>query len=216
MTYLGKKPYKRQEVMKTTDKYYAFRAQELLASGPLQEIAVDIKNQLNQSAKESISFFNLRNGKQIDLDLSGSESDVRQRYGATETAGGKEDAGSEAAKNPMPKKGRGRPKLGVIGREVTLLPRHWEWLDTQRGGASAALRRLIEESRKAGAADEMIRQSQDSANRFMYAMAGDLPGFEEAVRALYAKDKQVFDQETQAWPLDIRDCSRRYAEAALS
>jgi hypothetical protein len=102
-----------------------------------------------------------------------------------------------------------------VGREVTLLPRHWEWLDQQRGGVSAALRRLIDENRKERAAEDAIREAQDSANRFMMAIAGDFPGFEEAVRALYARDGAKFREETQRWPADIRRCASDYAEAAL-
>src|ERR1700739_3037247 len=42
----------------------------------------------------------------------------------------------------------GRPKLGVVAREVTLLPRHWDWLATQPGGGSVALRKLVGEARR--------------------------------------------------------------------
>ncbi len=86
------------------------------------------------------------------------------------------------------KPGPGRPKLGVVGREVTLLPRHWDWLSAQPGGASVTLRKLVEAARKQGQGEQKIRQTQDVAYRFMYAIAGDLPGFEEAARALYAWD----------------------------
>ena len=106
--------------------------------------------------------------------------------------------------------------MGVGGREVTLLPRHWEWLDAQRGGASAALRRLIETARRENAGEDRIKSAQDAAQRFMYAMAGNLSGFEEAIRALYARESTRFEQETAGWPIDIRNCAREYAKPALN
>jgi hypothetical protein len=96
---------------------------------------------------------------------------------------------------------RGRPKLGVVPREVTLLPRHWEWLARQRGGASAALRRLVEEASKAKAGPEARR---DAAYRFMSDMCGDRPGYEEALRALYRGDRDGFEALIAEWPEDVR------------
>ncbi len=98
----------------------------------------------------------------------------------------------------------GRPKLGVVAREVTLLPRHWEWLSRQRGGASAALRRLVEDARKTYAEQDNQRQAKERAYRFMSAIAGGLPGFEEASRALFAHDAGAFGERIQAWPNDVR------------
>ncbi|MEZ5707067.1 MAG: DUF2239 family protein [Burkholderiaceae bacterium] len=100
--------------------------------------------------------------------------------------------------------GVGRPRLGVVAREVTLLPRHWEWLAAQRGGASAALRRLVDEARKTHAEQDAQRHAKERAYRFMSAMAGGLPGFEEASRALFAHDGGAFAQRIQAWPADVR------------
>lgn len=107
------------------------------------------------------------------------------------------------------KRGAGRPKLGVVAREVTLLPRHWEWLQEQPGGASIVLRRLIEEARKSGR-DE-TRKRGEAFHRFATAMAGDLPGYEEALRAFYAGDAAKFTAQTDAWPPDVRDHARRLA-----
>jgi hypothetical protein len=144
-------------------------------------------------------------GRQIDLHLSGSESDIERRYGgATESAAPIVGIGGKAAAAGAEKKTRGRPKLGVIGREVTLLPRHWAWLDTQRGGASATLRRLVDAERKASVDSDYRRASQDRANRFMSAMAGDLKGFEEATRALYAGNREGFESASASWAHDIR------------
>ena len=97
-------------------------------------------------------------------------------------------------------RGAGRPKLGVQAREVTLLPRHWEWLAAQSGGASAALRRLVETARTAGRSQ---RERQDGAYRFMQAMCGDLPGYEEALRALYSAREPDFLALVDRWPDDV-------------
>ncbi|HEY0013088.1 MAG TPA: DUF2239 family protein [Allosphingosinicella sp.] len=107
----------------------------------------------------------------------------------------------EAAPPPPASPTRGRPKLGVVPREVTLLPRHWDWLAGQRGGASAALRRLVEEASKAAVAPEARR---DAAYRFMSDMCGDRPGYEEALRALYRGDRGRFDALIAEWPEDVR------------
>ena len=194
--------------MQQASKILAFSAQKLIAEGAFGEVLQLVKDHIKQNDTGNILFFNGSDGRQIDIDL---------QSGAGESGNGSGAAAAESGSNQAipTKKPRGRPKLGVVGREVTLLPRHWQWLDKQRGGASARLRRLIDQERKATAGDDMIRESQDSANRFMYAMAGNIPGFEEAVRALYARDKAGFDQETAAWPVDIRDCARGFAEEAL-
>jgi len=109
-----------------------------------------------------------------------------------------------ASAAPLAPRKRGRPRLGVVGREITLLPRHWSWLDTQRGGASAALRRLVEQARKDLAGEDAARAAQDKTNRLLAAVAGNLPGFEEAIRALYARDKAAFGQHTASWSADLQ------------
>ena len=141
--------------------------------------------------------------------------DIERRYGvppqlesAAPIVGSAEDASTG-------KKPRGRPKLGVIGREVTLLPRHWTWLDTQRGGASATLRRLVDAERKASVDSDSRRASQDRANRFMSAMAGDREGFEEATRALYASNREGFEAASATWARDIRRMAQSMAADAF-
>jgi hypothetical protein len=118
-------------------------------------------------------------------------------------------APAEAPRQP------GRPKLGVVAREVTLLPRHWEWLSGQPGGASAALRRLVDAARAANAGKDRIRHAQEAGDRFMAAALGNQPGYEEASRALYAGEESRFAALTQDWPCDLRDCARRMAAAAF-
>lgn len=130
-----------------------------------------------------------RTGQVVDLDLRGSAAEVAARY-------------AEAAAAPAR---RGRPKLGVVPREVTLLPRHWDWLSGQPGGASAALRRLVEAAMRADGDATLRRARTDAAYRFMSTMAGNLPGFEEAARALFADDLKGLNDRIRAWPADIAD-----------
>lgn len=96
----------------------------------------------------------------------------------------------------------GRPRLGVTPREVTLLPRHWDWLATQPGGASVALRKLVEEASRNPKAQ--LRQKRDAAYRFATALVGNAPGYEEAIRALYAGQAEEFAAHIEAWPKDVR------------
>jgi hypothetical protein len=96
----------------------------------------------------------------------------------------------------------GRPRLGVVAREVTLLPRHWDWLAAQPGGASVTLRKLVEEAGKNPAARQRARR--DAAYRLATALVGNAPGYEEAMRALYAGHGEEFAAHIEAWPADIR------------
>ena len=113
--------------------------------------------------------------------------------------------------DPGEPRGRGRPKLGVVAREVTLLPRHWDWLAAQRGGASVTLRKLVDEARRASVDRDRQRQTNERAYHFMSTMAGDMAGFEEVSRALFANDTAKFQQQTEAWPTDVRDYLRYLA-----
>jgi uncharacterized protein len=112
------------------------------------------------------------------------------------------EVGPEPAKTAAPP-AVGRPRLGVVAREVTLLPRHWEWLALQRGGASAALRRLVDEARRTHAQQDAARMAKERSYRFMSAIGGSLPGFEEAARALFAGDAQALALHTNTWPADV-------------
>lgn len=113
---------------------------------------------------------------------------------------------SRAAPTPVPATGPqvGRPRMGVVAREVTLLPRHWEWLAQQPGGASAALRRLVEEARRVHGDRDGQRIAKERAYRFMSAIAGGFAGFEEASRALFAQDAEAFAQRIADWPPDVQ------------
>lgn len=156
----------------------AFVGTQRVAFGPISEVTKALKN---TSQDALVLVFDDQTGKGIDLDTR---------------------AVMPTAEEP---RGRGRPKLGVIAREVTLLPRHWDWLNHQPGGASVALRRLVEEARRTSGDRDRVRAAQEAAYSFMSAIAGNLPGFEEAARALFTYDRRKFGELVAAWPEDVRD-----------
>ena len=158
----------------------AFSGQTRLASGTLDEIAATLARA--DRAGASMLVFD-ETGRVRNLDLSGTPEEIAARHETPAAAR------------------RGRPRLGVVSREVTLLPRHWDWLGSQRGGASATLRRLVDAARKEN--DGGTRARQDAAYRFLTAIGGDLPRYEEAIRALYAGDLAGFEAQMNDWPADI-------------
>lgn len=133
-------------------------------------------------------------------DASGAQVDHPWPPGSVPAQAAGAPAPSPAAAAP----GVGRPRMGVVAREVTLLPRHWEWLSQQPGGASAALRRLVDEARRTHAERDGWRQAKERAYRFMSAMAGGFAGFEEASRALFAQDAEAFAARIAGWPPDVQ------------
>ncbi|MBT9290164.1 DUF2239 family protein [Hyphomicrobiaceae bacterium 22] len=204
----------------TTTTVTAFLDGRRLAAGPRAAVAQAL-SALSEEGQIMALVFDDRSGGQVDLDLSGGPEAIAARYAeAMAPTGAPDNSNDEAGKagtsDEAGRAGRGRPKLGVVAREITLLPRHWDWLASQPGGASVALRKLIDRERKQAAWDDMVRDLRTATQRFMTAMAGDLPGYEEASRALYAGDHARFVAETEAWPADIRDHARRLAEGALA
>ena len=193
----------------TQTRCTAFEGSRRIGSGDLAQVAMEAKDAIDRGGQ--VLIFDDVTSQPIELDLRGTADDVRTRL--TAAAGGPAPALAEPA-GPAPR-GPGRPKLGVVAREITLLPRHWDWLNSQPGGASVALRKLVEQARHASEDKDRIRQSQEAAYRFMVAMAGDRPGFEEATRALFAGDSDRFDREIASWPTDVRDHARRLAAIAL-
>lgn len=141
-------------------------------------------------------------GLRLDLNWRSELAQAHNQPGAA--APSPATTASSSAQADRPSRAVGRPKLGVVSREVTLLPRHWEWLNHQPGGASAALRRLIDDARSAHAAQDAQRAATEASYRFMQEMAGDLPGFEEACRALFAKKASALQLHTQGWPDDVQ------------
>jgi hypothetical protein len=179
--------------------FTAFIGDQWLVSGPLAEVALAVLKAAKSPATEPIVIFDDANGRPIDLDLRGTERDIVARL--PQPASNPETAADDRSEP----RGRGRPKLGVVAREVTLLPRHWEWLGTQPGGASVALRKLVEEARRASGDRDRSRAARDAAYHFMSVMAGNLAGFEEASRALFADDRRRFVEFIAGWPGDVRD-----------
>ena len=184
----------------------AFAGPKLIASGLLSDVAADVRPLVQPGSADTILIFDDATGAVVDVDFRGSASDVRARLTKTTV--------TEA--NTPSHQGPGRPKLGVVAREVTLLPRHWDWLKMQPGGASVTLRKLIDEARRTSVGKDRRRQSQEAAYRFMSAMLGNEAGFEEAARALFRGDGVRFQELTAPWPTSFRNYARKLAGPALN
>lgn len=172
--------------MEDQESYTAFADSTMIATGPLQNVLRELKRRFDANRSAMMLVFNDASGRQVDFDLRGTEAQVLARA------------------LPPQRTGPGRPKLGVVSREISLLPRHWEWLEEQPNGASAAIRRLVDEARRREQGRHRVRLALDAAARFMSAMAGNQAGFEEATRALYAKDRPRLESLTGKWPRDVR------------
>ncbi|WP_350016397.1 DUF2239 family protein [Rhodanobacter sp. IGA1.0] len=176
--------------MLPTTSCIAFDGPQRIGQGALADVARAAKQRLDAGAAGPLLVFDERDSRPIEIDFRGSVDDVLARLAPATPA-------EPASRGP------GRPKLGVVPREVTLLPRHWDWLGQQPGGASAVLRRLVEQSIRQGGAKERARQAIESVDRFMRVMAGDEPGYEEASRAFYRGDRERFGALIAAWPADV-------------
>jgi len=190
--------------------YIAFDGDRCIATGDLRDVARAAKETLDRHKDASILVFDGRTSGPIDIDFRGTTDDVLARLPKIAAA----PAAVDDAAQPAPR-GPGRPKLGVVAREVTLLPRHWEWLAQQSGGASVALRKLVDEARRANKDKDRIRHAQEAAYRFIAAMAENKPHYDEVARALFAGDAERFEAGTASWPADVRDHARRLAAAAF-
>lgn len=176
-------------------RYFAFAGQNRVGTGELAAIAAAAKVAHDSDKHAQVLIFDERS-ELVDVDLSGTVADVVSRI---------------AKPTPI---GPGRPKLGVVAREVTLLPRHWDWLNSQPGGASVTLRKLVEAARRSSESADSLRTARDITYKFMHAMAGNLPGFEEATRALFAGNQQSFETQLQEWPKDIREHTNMLSQSA--
>ncbi|MBO9559569.1 MAG: DUF2239 family protein [Caulobacter sp.] len=184
--------------------YVLFEGDRRLASGSKLEVAMAAQARQAWAPEASLLIFDPE-GRQVDFDLRGGPEDLAQRLGVGE---------GEAEADAAPR-GRGRPKLGVTAREVTLLPRHWEWLAAQPGGASVALRKLVEAARRESEGPGRRRAAREAAYRFGSVMAGDRPGFEAMSRALFAGDAEGFATRIADWPADIAGHLRALAAEAF-
>lgn len=187
--------------------YIAFEGDRCIGCGDLREVAGAASEALGRHPHASILIFDRQTSSLVDLDFRGSVDEVLARL--PPVAAVPDDTAV------APPRGPGRPKLGVVAREITLLPRHWEWLAQQRGGASVVLRRLVDEARRNNEGGDRIRLAQEAAYRFMSAMAGNRVHFEEAIRALFANEPARFEQLIAEWPADIRDHAAKLAEPAF-
>lgn len=172
--------------MATDLTFVAFVEARRIGRGPLRDILPVLKDRFDREEPELPLVFEVETGRQVDFDLGGTLAEVLERYA------------------PVPPRGPGRPKLGVTSREVSLLPRHWEWLEEQPSGASAALRRLVEQAMKAHPGRERARRARAALSRVLTAIAGNRPHYEEATRALFAGDTSRFEALVLRWPRDIR------------
>jgi hypothetical protein len=178
--------------------YVVFEGENRLAAGPKLDVAVAAQARLAEAPEASLLIFDPE-GRQVDFDLRGGPWDIALRLGEGDAA----------------PRGRGRPKLGVTAREVTLLPRHWEWLAAQPGGASVALRKLVEAARRESEGPDRRRAARDAAYRFASVMAGDRPGFEDMSRTLFAGDAEGFAARIAEWPTDVAEHLRALATEAF-
>ena len=192
--------------VETQASYTAFAGQTRVASGTLKQVAAAAKKALDAGEWTPLLIFNDATSEPVEMDFRGTAKEVLKRISTAPAAG---------APAPETPRGPGRPKLGVVAREVTLLPRHWDWLGTQPGGASVALRKLVEEARRVNRGKDRKRRAQEVAYRFMSAIAGNLPDFEDAARALFAGDKERFEAILKRWPGDVRDHAATLAADAF-
>lgn len=184
--------------MTTLPTYTVFQGQRRLLTAPLHDVLTFLKGDFQRDPTLPLLIFDDQTGRTTDFDLRGTLEEVLDRHAPA-----------------PPRTGPGRPKLGVVSREVSLLPRHWDWLESHPNGASATLRRLVDEARRADPAAERRRLAAQSADRFLTVLGGDLPGAEEASRALYAGDGAGFRAVVEAWPEDLRLHALHLAAPAL-
>ena len=174
----------------------AFSGTHRIASGELRHVAMKAKQAFDASPERPVLVFDDADARTLELPLELPAADLLAWLSRPQ---------QQASGAPETPRRPGRPKLGVVPREVTLLPRHWDWLAAQPGGASVALRKLVDEARKVNAGDDRRRAAQEASYRFILVMAGDAPGFEDVARALFAGDAQRFESLLLAWPEDVRE-----------
>lgn len=179
--------------------WIVFEGYREVAAGSPTQVAPLVKQRVDDRMQAPVLVFDANTGLQVDIDLRGTADNVAAWAEATEAR----HAASAPSTTEPTRRGPGRKKLGVVAREVTLLPRHWEWLNAQPGGASAALRRLVDKARSQHEQTDRIRLARENTYRFLLTVAGNHPGFEEVARALFAGDAQRFADLLSSWPPDI-------------
>lgn len=185
----------------------AFAGTQRIASGELRHVALKAKQVFDREPGQPILVFEDATGVLVELPLALTAGDLLRTLTLDP---------AEPYPAPASARGPGRPRLGVVAREITLLPRHWDWLAVQPGGASVALRRLVEDARTLASDGDRRRIAQEAAYRFMHALAGNLPGYEDATRALFANDDARFEDVMAQWPEDVRDHASLLATDAFT
>lgn len=198
--------------MPPTTTWIAFAKHKQIALGEPKEVAALVKRFVDGHLEVPVVILDATSSRPVEVDLRGSVATVLKRLPSTtvDTPPSTEASAGEAPRGP------GRPKLGVVAREVTLLPRHWDWLASQPGGASVALRKLVEWAQRKSAESDRLREATESAYRFMHALAGNEAGFEEASRALFAGNLARLNNEVARWPRDVRTHLLELASRAAS
>jgi hypothetical protein len=191
--------------------WIAFSKGKCIASGAPREVVTEVKRFVDSHAKDTVTILDARTSETVEVDFRGSVSTILKRIPAAPI-----QSPEVHSEPPAPERTVGRPRLGVTAREVTLLPRHWEWLGTQPAGASAVLRKLVEQALRSSKESDRVRHAQEAAYRFMNVMAGDNPGFEEATRALFAGDIERLQQFVSNWPRDVSDQTLFLAGKAIA
>ena len=179
--------------------FIAFDGKTCIARGPLPDVALRIQAAQAANPHAQVLVLDASSSELIDFDHRGTPAEMLDKL-----AGAHPGLMGDGPAATAPKAGPGRPRLGVVAREVTLLPRHWDWLGSQPGGASVALRKLVDQARRDNQTQDSVRQAQEASYRFMVALAGELDGFEEASRALFAGQQARFAELLQPWPQDVR------------
>lgn len=184
--------------------YTVFDGFRIISQGNIEEVAIATKKFLKKENDARVLIFSDLSGKQMDLDLSGTDKDVIERLSVY-----------KAAEVSVSSTGPGRPKIGVKPREVSLLPIHWEWLSTQAGGASATIRRIVDEKMKTTTPKDKIKKTQETVYTFLHSIAGDLNNFEDAIRYLYRQDETKFKEAVTDWPKDLKKHTLTLASEAF-
>ncbi len=179
-------------------QWIAFDASRRIAVGSPPIVIEKLRSHIEAYPKASIQIFDAVTSDRVEVDLRSSMPPAKGSPAQRKRSNSRDH-------QEIPAVAAGRPKLGVVAREVTLLPRHWEWLASQPGGSSAALRKLVEHALRSNSEVDRLRRARDATHRFMYAMAGDEPGFEEASRALFADQPEKLRDQIAKWPKDVRE-----------
>lgn len=181
----------------------AFFGTQKIARGNIVDVIPAVKAFFEKSGENPVLLFDNTTSAPIEIDFRGSTEEILSNISSVS---------EDSEKKPL---NPGRPKLGVISREISLLPRHWEWLSLQQKGASATIRTLVEEAKKKTAPQDEIQKAQNSLHTFMTAIAGNMPGYEEALRALYSGEKKRFSEVISAWTKDVREHTEELAKKAF-